>query len=62
MVVGVRVVSRDGLGLGRIIGAPGYRAHSSVAMARMFKGIRLGRNVSGFLAVWEVLASATAEV
>ena len=36
------VVSRDGLGLGRIR-APGYRAHSymrSVAMAPMFKGIR----------------------
>ena len=37
------VVSRDGLGLGRI-GAPGYRAHSSVAMAPMFKGIRFGRH------------------
>ena len=34
------VVSRDGLGLGRI-DAPGYRAHRSVAMAPMFKGIRL---------------------
>ena len=34
------VVSRDGLGLGRI-GAPGYRAHRSVAMAPMFKGISL---------------------
>ena len=45
MVVG-GVVSRDGLGLGRIA-APGYRAMRSVAMARMFKGIRLGRNVSG---------------
>ena len=33
------VVSRDGLRLG-CIGAPGYRAHSSVAMAPMFKGIR----------------------
>ena len=33
------VVRRDGLGLGRIIGAPGYRAHRSVAMAPMFKGI-----------------------
>ena len=32
---------RDGLGLGRL-GAPGYRAHSSVAMAPMFKGIRFG--------------------
>ena len=41
------VVGRDGFGLRRI-GAPGYRAHSSVAMARMFKAIRLGRNVSGF--------------
>ena len=38
------VVSRDGLGLGRIIGAPGYRAHRSVAMAPMFKGIRFGRH------------------
>ena len=37
------VVSRDGLGLGRI-GAPGYRAHRSVAMAPMFKGIRFGRH------------------
>ena len=37
------VVSRDGLGLGRI-GAPGYRAHRSVAMALMFKGIRFGRH------------------
>ena len=37
------VVSRDGLGLGRI-GAPGYRAHCSVAMAPMFKGIRFGRH------------------
>ena len=35
------VVCRDGLGLGRL-GAPGYRAHSSVAMAPMFKGIRFG--------------------
>ena len=34
---------RDGLGLGRI-GAPGYRAHRSVAMAPMFKGIRFGRH------------------
>ena len=33
------VVSRDGLGLG-CIGKPGYRAHRSVAMAPMFKGIR----------------------
>ena len=38
------VVSRNGLGLGRIIGAPGYRAHRSVAMAPMFKGIRFGRH------------------
>ena len=37
------VVSRYGLGLGRI-GAPGYRAHRSVAMAPMFKGIRFGRH------------------
>ena len=37
------VVSRDGLGLGRI-GVPGYRAHRSVAMAPMFKGIRFGRH------------------
>ena len=37
------VVSRDGLGLGRI-GAPGYRSHRSVAMAPMFKGIRFGRH------------------
>ena len=37
------VVSRDGLGLGRI-GAPGYRAPSSVAMAPMFKGIKFGRH------------------
>ena len=37
------VVSRDGLGLGRI-GAPGYRAHRSVTMAPMFKGIRFGRH------------------
>ena len=39
-------MSRDGLGLG-CIGAPGYRAHArmrSVAMARMFKGIRFGRH------------------
>ena len=36
-------MSRDGLGLGRI-GAPGYRAHRSVAMARMFKGIRFVRH------------------
>ena len=42
MVLG-DVVSRDGLGLGRI-GAPGYRAHSSVAMAPMFRGIRFGRH------------------
>ena len=35
------VVSRVGLGLGRI-GAPGYRAHRSVAMAPIFKGIRFG--------------------
>ena len=46
MVVG-GVVCRDGFGLRRI-GAPGYRAHSSVAMAIMFKAIRFGRNVSGF--------------
>ena len=31
-------MSRDGFGLGRIC------AHRSVAMARMFKGIRFGRN------------------
>ena len=37
------VVSRDGLGLGRI-GAPGYRARRSVAMAPMFKGIRFDRH------------------
>ena len=37
------VVSRDSLGLGRI-GSPGYRAHRSVAMAPMFKGIRFGRH------------------
>ena len=37
------VVSRDGLGLGRI-GAPGYRAHSYVAMVPMFKGICFGRH------------------
>ena len=37
------VVSRDGLGLG-CIGAPGYRAHRSVAMAPTFKGIRFGRH------------------
>ena len=37
------VVSRDGLVLGRIC-APGYRAHRSVAMAPMFKGIRFGRH------------------
>ena len=37
-------MSRDGLGLRRIIGAPGYRAHRSVAMAPMFKGIRFGRH------------------
>ena len=37
------VVSRDSLGLGRI-GAPGYRANRSVAMAPMFKGIRFGRH------------------
>ena len=42
MVLG-GVVSRDGLGLGRI-GAPGYRAHRSVAMAPIFKGIRFGRH------------------
>ena len=36
-------MSRDGLGLGGI-GAHGYRAHSSVAMAPMFKGIRFGRH------------------
>ena len=42
MVLG-DVVSRDGLGLGRI-GTPGYRAHRSVAMAPMFKGIRFGRH------------------
>ena len=33
------VVSRDGLGLGRIIGAPGYRAHRSVAMALRVLGL-----------------------
>ena len=37
------VVSRDGLGLRRI-GVPGYRAHRSVAMAPMFKGIKFGRD------------------
>ena len=37
------VVSRDGLELG-CIGAPGYRAHRSVAMAPMFKGIRFDRH------------------
>ena len=42
MVLG-GVVSRDGLGLGRI-GAPGYRPHRSVAMAPMFKGIRFARH------------------
>ena len=42
MVMG-GVVSRDGLGLRRI-GAPGYRAHRSVAMAPTFKGIRFGRH------------------
>ena len=44
MVLG-GVVSRDGLGLGRV-GAPGYRAHCSVAMAPMFKGIRFGRQIN----------------
>ena len=48
------VVSRDGLGLG-CIGAPGYRAHRSVAMAPMFKGIRFGRH--HFCSeVWEVVS------
>ena len=48
------VVSRDGLGLGRI-GAPGYRAHRSVAMAPMFKGIRFGGH--HFCSeVWEVVS------
>ena len=48
------VVSRDGLGLGRT-GAPGYRAHRSVAMAPMFKGIRFGRH--HFCSeVWEVVS------
>ena len=42
MVMG-SVVSRDSLGLRRI-GAPGYRAHRSVAMVPMFKGIRFGRH------------------
>ena len=37
------VVSRNSLGLWRI-GAPGYRANRSVAMAPMFKGIRFGRH------------------
>ena len=37
------MVSRDGLGLGRK-GAPGYRAHRSVAMAPIFKGIRFVRH------------------
>ena len=37
------VVSRDGLGLRRI-GAPGYRAHCSVAMAPIFKVIMFGRH------------------
>ena len=47
-------MSRDGLGLGRI-GAPGYRAHRSVAMAPMFKGIRFGRH--HFCSkVWEVVS------
>ena len=36
-------MSKDSLGLGRI-GAPGYRAHRSVAMTPMFKGIRFGRH------------------
>ena len=41
-------------GLGRI-GAPGYRAHRSVAMAPMFKGIRFGRH--HFCSkVWEVVS------
>ncbi len=39
-------MSRDGLRLG-CIGAPGYRAHSSVAMAPMFKGIRFGSVLKG---------------
>ena len=48
------VVSRDGLGLGRI-GAPGYREHRSVSMAPMFKGIRFGRH--HFCSeVWEVVS------
>ena len=38
MVLGA-VLSRGSLGLW-VIGAPGYRAYSSVAMAPMFKGIR----------------------
>ena len=42
-MVFVGVVRWDGLGLGRI-GAPGYRAHSPVAMAPMFNGIRFGRH------------------
>ena len=47
------VVSRDGLGLGRI-GTPGNGAHRSVAMAPMFKGIRFGRH--HFCSeVWEVV-------
>ena len=37
------VVSMDGLEL-VCIGAPGHRAHRSVAMAPMFKGIRFGRH------------------
>ena len=45
---------RDGLGLGRI-GAPGYRAHHSVAMAPMFKGIRFGRH-HFCIEVWEVVS------
>ena len=49
------VVSRDGLGLGRIIGAPGYRANRSVAMAPMFKGIRFGKHHI-CSEVWEVVS------
>ena len=55
MVLGdVVSTCRDSLGLGRI-GAPGYRAHRSVAMAPMFKGIRFGRH--HFCSeVWEVVS------
>ena len=48
------VLSRDGLGLG-LIGAPGYRAHRSVAMAPMFKGIRFDR-FHFCIEVWEVVS------